>query len=990
MQRFAQLVLRLRIPIVLATIGITAFLAYHLKDLTINSDLLSYMPSDDASVILFNKVGDEFGGNYLAMVALETDDIFNPVTLDRVSRITQKFQHMTELSHVISLTDVLDMRKTEWGLEVGKLIDKDDIPQDPAELRRLREYTLSKKMYRGNLVSSDGRVTLIIARLKAGTDKIDVSRQMKAIVQETEGKEIIYYAGMPFQTAFLSDLIRANLKIFLPLVTLLVIATLYFSFRSFRGVFLPLTTVLLATVWTLGTMGLLNMQLTMASEVLPVLLIAIGSAYGIHMLAKYNEDIRLGDNRATAITHSLTEVGRPILLTGVTTMIGFLSFLPSDLGIIREFGAATGLGVLFATILSITLVPAVLSFLKRKTVRLDHRGIEINWATRFLDSVARFVPANQRLFLVLGGVVIIAAALAIPKLQREVNYASYFEEDSEIRKSEDMMEAELGGAIPVQIYIQGNMKDPLVLREMIRLERFLDAQPDINGAHSIADLICEMNRVMNGHYSIPPTKRGVANLWFFLEGNEVLPQLVNDDATEGLIQAKLGSVNTKVISTVVDVIEDYLENELTTDMAMVRMSRCPEGLAQELLRERAKRISSKIKWATEKRGLRGSTPESFGCDVIHRAIARPLDTLDNTSIRSIAITTEGYLRSQEADVDIESEEVIQSILTHISTTLQSCTPTQSDLVDILERDIPTALYSEEPEILEYMAEAIFTIIGDEQKRVRVEQVIEELRPTFSPDLIDDQEFAQDLRGDLWEINEDWVAVAASKYPTVVATADSHARTTLTAAHTGIPLLYHELDRKIMRSQGFGLATALLLIFLLLSLHFRSLVGGLISTTPILLCILVNFILMVIFRVPLDELTILISNISMGVGIDYSIHFITRFRVELARGETEVGALQKTLQTAGRAILINALTVAIGFLVLVLGDIVPMRWFGYILAITMVTASVSAITVLPSLLLVSRAGFVARFDRGTGALATTVAERFTAKGKNSRRREKVAG
>ncbi|MCK4696501.1 MAG: hypothetical protein KAT74_12095, partial [Candidatus Cloacimonetes bacterium] len=83
MRKFAELVLKYRVPIITGTIIITVFMALQLRKLEINSDILKYLPQDDPNVVLFNEVGDKFGGNSLAMVALETDDVFNPNTLNR-------------------------------------------------------------------------------------------------------------------------------------------------------------------------------------------------------------------------------------------------------------------------------------------------------------------------------------------------------------------------------------------------------------------------------------------------------------------------------------------------------------------------------------------------------------------------------------------------------------------------------------------------------------------------------------------------------------------------------------------------------------------------------------------------------------------------------------------------------------------------------------------------------------------------------------------
>jgi predicted RND superfamily exporter protein len=123
-------------------------------------------------------------------------------------------------------------------------------------------------------------------------------------------------------------------------------------------------------------MSLVKIPLTIASDAMPVLLIAIGSAYGIHMLSKYNEDVRLGDTKIQGIKDALSEVGIPILLTGITTLIGFLAFLSSNLSLMREFGIFTAIGVMFAMLISVTFLPAVLSLLRVGKVKLNHKGVE--------------------------------------------------------------------------------------------------------------------------------------------------------------------------------------------------------------------------------------------------------------------------------------------------------------------------------------------------------------------------------------------------------------------------------------------------------------------------------------------------------------------------------------------------------------------------------------------------------------------------------------
>lgn len=985
MKKFAEWVIKFRILIIIATVVITLFLGYHLKNLTINSDIISYLPQDDPLVILFNEVGDKFGGNSLAMVALETKDALNYSTLTRVNKVTQKFKEMDEISHVMSLTNILDIKKTEWGLEVGKLIDKDDIPQDPEELKRIKEYTLSKDMYRGSLVSEDGKITVIIARLKEDIDKITVGRQMKKIVQDSPGNEKIYYGGIPFQMIYLTDIIQSDLGKLIPLVIIFVMVILYISFKSLRGVFLPLSCVLMSTVWTLGIMSFLKIPLTIASNAVPILLIAIGSAYGIHMLSKYNEDIQQGDNKIQGIKDALSEVGIPIFLAGITTLIGFLAFLSSNLSLIREFGVFTAIGVMFAMIISVTFLPAVLSLLKIKTVRLNKKGMEKTWLTIFMDKLARFVLKNEKLILAISGVIVIVSFITIPHLRREVNMIDYFKKSSEIRQAEEMMEDKLGGSIPVQLLVKGNLKDPFVLKEMVKFEKYLESLSDVNDPQSIANLICEMNRVMNGHYTIPQTKEGVANLWFFIEGNDVLEQLINSEATEGLIQAKLGTVDTKKVFILVKEIEDYLENNLRKNLVKIRISLASGKLLEDLREERTNQILSKIKWDIKKRKIKSTVHDNELRKIITTSISEEQAQWDkeyttgqgkfdrdSISVRNIEtkinIETRirNYFHGDEADIQIKTEGIINNIIFDIIWNLKTKHPCEKDIITILEKNIPLNLYAHDPEILEYTVFSILAIINDERRWARVNQLIEELKPYLPQNLRNDNNFLNDLRDDVWEINEDWIAVASSKYKN-----KTNEETNLIAKQTGMPIIYQEIDRKIMRSQLLSLSIAIFLVFVLLTLRLKSLVGGLISISPIILTILFNFTLMRIFNIPLDVVTVLIGSVAVGIGIDYTIHFISRFKVEFARGKSELEALSKTLETTGEAIVINALSVMMGFLVLVLGSIVPMQRFGYMIALTMIVSALGSITVLPALILVSRSVFIGNFDHFTSNVVAKI-------------------
>ena len=167
-----------------------------------------------------------------------------------------------------------------------------------------------------------------------------------------------YIAGVPYVKQMITRYMEQDITRLTPITFILIVFILICSFRSLRGVVLPLLTVLLSLGWTIGLMGLAGEPMTLISSVLPPLLMAVGSAYGIHVLVENrDQSVSGGDGPAIAI-RTMERVGLPVILTGLTTIVGFLSLSVSGIPAIRALGLFSAFGILCSTIISITLVPA--------------------------------------------------------------------------------------------------------------------------------------------------------------------------------------------------------------------------------------------------------------------------------------------------------------------------------------------------------------------------------------------------------------------------------------------------------------------------------------------------------------------------------------------------------------------------------------------------------------------------------------------------------
>lgn len=167
--------------------------------------------------------------------------------------------------------------------------------------------------------------------------------------------------------------------------------------------------------------------------------------------------------------------------------------------------------------------------------------------------------------------------------------------------------------------------------------------------------------------------------------------------------------------------------------------------------------------------------------------------------------------------------------------------------------------------------------------------------------------------------------------------------------TGSAQMEHRMTSMIVSSQITSLALSLFSVFLIIAISFRSCWAGLLGAIPLAFSILLNYMTMGFCEINLDFITSIIASVAVGVGIDYTIHFMTTYREERAKTDNVVEVLKETFRKSGRGILTNALAVGLGFLVLTLSKFIVLRYIGILVAIVMFTSSFLAMTIIPGIL-----------------------------------------
>ncbi len=528
---------------IVTVVLLTIMFGFYAGRVGITTDIKSFFPAEHPQVILYDEIGEKFGGADRIMVALTTSDVFTLTNLRTIEQLTHELEQIPGVANVKSLTTIEEIAGSDWGVEVVPLIG--EIPTDQLGLSTLKERVLRDEMYVGTIVSADATGALHVAEVDPDSNAVEVALSIQELLDSTDVHEgQLYLTGTPVLNAVLAESMQADLMKLFPVVLLLVAFILYLYFRSLRGVLLPFITVLISVVWTLGLMGMLGKQLSPLNAVMPVLLVSLGSAYGIYIIARYNDELLQGADRQGAVSQTLKSVGVSVLLAGTTTIAGFASNLSSSITLMKDFGLFTAYGVLVALLISLTFIPAMLLLLpvpKKLVVRKD--GSQGGILERILARIARVVAAKKRQVLAVMALVLVVALLGIPRLSTDSNFFNFFPDDSAPKVAYEMVKDKFSGSESVEIVITGDLLDPDVLQAMENLQADLEQTGLVGRPQSIVNILQRVNMALNDGDSsleVLPKSRELAAQYLLLmemSGGEMLEQFITLDYGQARIQA---------------------------------------------------------------------------------------------------------------------------------------------------------------------------------------------------------------------------------------------------------------------------------------------------------------------------------------------------------------------------------------------------------------------------------------------------------------------
>ena len=542
---------------------IVVLLAVNLKHLEIDGSYRIWFEKDSKSLTDYDAFRSEFSNDDVLTIIIKDDEgIFHQKALGTIHRITEALWEMNHIERVDSITNYQYIyTKPEHPDDI--LVD--DFIEDletlsPEFLAKRAEIAVNDTSVVNAFISKDAKTTMIVARLDADVNEdalliAEVMKDLRAIIEKEEkitGYKYWLNGGPPMTETFI-QIAGNDAMTFTPLVLLVAMVLLYLLFRRVSGSLIPILVVLFTFLAVLAVQVILGYKLNNFTANIPVFIVAIGVADAVHIYSIWLMKRREGTETQEAVEHSLNKNFLPILLTSLTTMVGFSTLILSKVVPIATLGIATASGAMVAFILSIVWMPSVLLLLK-KEIKKGESKEELDIKS---FGYGDFIVRNDKKIILISAVIMLIIGAGLFNTKVDSNTIRYFDKDVEIRKATEFNMDNLTGPLSYIFIIDSGKTDGIKEPEFLRtIERFyVEYQAkfpiDVRHMASVLETIKRYNKILNHQDTIPESRELVAQ--YLLLYTSSLDQGLEITDKIDFDQRKMRiSVSTNVVDTSVD------------------------------------------------------------------------------------------------------------------------------------------------------------------------------------------------------------------------------------------------------------------------------------------------------------------------------------------------------------------------------------------------------------------------------------------------------
>lgn len=512
--RLFRTVLDYPILVILFTTALVVAAAMGAQNLVFKSDYRVFFSEENPQLKAFEAMQKVYNksDNVAFVLAPEDGKVFTPQALAAVYQLTEEAWQVPYSTRVDSITNFQHTRAEEDDMIVEDLVlDPEAITQ--ADMPRLKAIALGEPQLYKKLISPDAHVTVvnITVQLPGENPVVEVpevvskAREMKAAFEAANPGIKVYLSGIVMMNnSFAESSLNDNATL-VPLMFGVVILAMILLLRTFSGTFATVIIIAFSIVTTMGMAGWTGFYLTGPNASAPTMILTLAVADCIHILTTMFYEMRHGVKKEQAILDSLRINYQPILLTSVTTAIGFLSMNFSDSPPFRDLGNMVAFGVMMAFVFSVTVFPAMLQLLPIKVQQIEDGDKDL------MQKLSEFVISKRRVLLPAMAAGMIALISFLPNNTLNDDFVKYFDTSVPFRQATDFMQDNLSGMTTLEIAVDtgesSGINNPNFLAVLGQFSDWLRIQPEVDHVNTLSDTLKRLNKNMHGddeaYYKLP-------------------------------------------------------------------------------------------------------------------------------------------------------------------------------------------------------------------------------------------------------------------------------------------------------------------------------------------------------------------------------------------------------------------------------------------------------------------------------------------------------
>jgi len=728
--------------------------------------------------------------------------------------------------------------------------------------------------------------------------------------------ERVEYFGLPIMEVQITEMALDNMS-FAIIAALVIIAILYYCFKSIQGTFLPILIALLTSFWILSLVASSGKTVTIIISVIPVLMLALVTAYGIHFINRYYEE-RNKLSAQDAIRNTIEFISIPILMSALTTMAGFASLVTAVVRPMTEFGVFATIGIFVAFLLVVFLLGAIFARFVPKTVPKNFSSHADDLVSRILKIAAQLVINKKNFIIGFTVVIIITSVIFSTQVQTDSSIEARLGTNNPITKTMEYFKEKFGGVDFLYVYLEAdNVKHPYILRSIDKIQNYARRLPSLSQPTSIAIFISQLNDAMENKKIIPANPNKIDNLWFFAEDNEYINSMLANDDKNTILQVRSKEMVSVDTEQSIRKVEEFIQ-QIPKNVKEIDLNQLSAAEKEQYYPYIAREIISS--W------------QANGIE------------FDDKQLKELKTELIGIIALADTEFIQAGEEFIEEVISLSSLELEdfgiTAAVVQPVIFNYLQSNLDDALLIDEivkqldiPEYdARYLQDVIDSSLAIATEREKIVNAQEQIENTFNLKL------SKEDANYLWYLTDDYVYVP-----------DNEGDLSFSYRLTGIPVITNEVNKSIYDGQVKSMLAAFLIVLILLVVQFQSILTGIVAIIPILLTIITAFGIMGIVNISLNIGTMMVASIAIGAGIDYTIHFVSRYKQEFIKKAESVQAITTTMLGTGRAIFFNSISVAAGCFVLAFSKIKMISEFSILIGSVMLVSVVYTLLFLPLLL-----------------------------------------